>query len=346
MAHMDRAQTFSARGLRTGLFATIDALQLPRLFLGKAPRILLYHGVTDKVGEGIFNYRSKFVTTEAFRTHITWLKKNFTILPLTEYIARLNSGTLPPYALSLTFDDGYANNYEEAYPILREAGVPATFFITTDFVEKQIPLPVDIIEYAIGMSDKEAIAFEMNGQPRTYMLGSRRERIRSDLLLRNYMKKLSDDKAASLIDAIVRECGHDLRENLSTTPYRPMTWDQMREMETHGMTFAAHTRTHPILSRLSRERAQQEILGSKETLARELARPLSIFAYPNGGKNDYTEETIGVLQSAGFTASLTTMSGVVEKNVSPFSLPRFTMDGANDIHRARLIVSGLYSRLS
>jgi len=124
-----------SRDLRSGVFAALDALQLPRLFLSSAPRVLLYHGVTSDTGEGlsaqagIFNYRGKFITPQAFRKHLEWLKRDFDIVPLTEMLEERR-----PRSLALTFDDGYANNYTDAFQVLRELGVPATFFVTTDWI--------------------------------------------------------------------------------------------------------------------------------------------------------------------------------------------------------------------
>ena len=336
----------SKRGMRSAVFALLDAAGFPYLFLGTAPRILLYHGVTDETGDGIFNYRAKFVSTQAFRAHMEWVKKTFKVLPLAELIERSQAGTLPPRALAITFDDGYRNNYSDAYPILRELGLPATFFITTDFIEKPSPLPVDMIEYAIGKTMQPQITLEIGGEQKQFSLENRQARIAADMVLRKHMKTLPAERAQAFIEDIVRACGCDLRQAFDASPYCPMTWDQMREMEMNGMSFAPHTRTHPILSRLPREAAADEITGSKDVLRRELANPLSVFAYPNGGRDDYTQETIEILKAAGLNASLTTESRTLGPSESPYTLPRFTMDGANDMHRARLIISGVYSRLS
>ena len=180
----------------------------------------------------------------------------------------------------------------------------------------------------------------------TFALTSRAARIRADLAIKKYMKTLPADNASAFVENIARVCERDLRADIATTPYRPMTWEEMREMEATGMTFAPHTRTHPILSRLPPEKAREEIAGSQSALSRELTRPLSVFAYPNGGKADYSEETIRLLKEAGFTAAFTTEPRSLGKNDSLYELPRFTMDGANDIHRARLIVSGIYNALA
>src|SRR5579864_4989435 len=95
----------TGRALRSAVFALLDGTGVPKLLIGDAPRIVLYHGVSDERGEGIFNYRSKFVPTAAFREHIAWLKEEFTVLPLAEFLERQKTDSLPPRALAITFDD-------------------------------------------------------------------------------------------------------------------------------------------------------------------------------------------------------------------------------------------------
>jgi peptidoglycan/xylan/chitin deacetylase (PgdA/CDA1 family) len=112
-------------------------------------------------------------------------------------------------------------------------------------------------------------------------------------------------------------------------------------MSNSGMDFAPHTLTHPILSYLSPVEQHIEIMQSQKTLQDTLpGKALSVFAYPNGGTNDYNTETISILQNAGFTASLTTQPGTVGRHSPAFELPRYTLDGTNDMYRFRLTITG------
>ena len=331
--------------LRSALFATLDALGAPALVGAHGPRILLYHGVTKERGEGVFNYRQKFIDTDAFRAQLVWMKKAFEVLPLAEFLTRQATGTLSAGALAITFDDGYANNYTNAFPALKELGVPATFFITTDFIEG-VPLPVDRIEYAVGVTrcGELTLPWADSGK-RTFVLATREERIAADLAIRTHMKTLESHGA--FLGALEECAGVHLAQVLAQSSYRPMTWEHMQEMEASGMTFAPHTRSHPILSHLPVEYAREEILASREALRANLTHPLlDTFAYPNGGASDYTDETIALLKELGFAAALTTEQRTVRRHNNPHRLPRFTMDGASDIHRARLAASGAYARLA
>ncbi len=331
---------FPSRALRTAVFSLIEATQVWRIVDSTAPRILLYHGVTKERQDGIFNYRGKFIDTDAFAQHVTWLQERYEIVPLANLVATRSGSRSTRAQIAITFDDGYRNNYTNAFPVLRDAGAPATFFITTDFVDRLMPLPVDRIESCIDRASVKTLRIGAT----TYNISSREQKVSTDMELRRRMKRLDRDSANSLLEELESSCASRLQDSLAESPYAPMNWDEIEEMESAGMTFAAHTCTHPILSMLTKEEAREEIRTSQEMLARHV-RPLPIFAYPNGGTSDYNDDTVAELKDAGFTAALTTRPAFVSTTDTPFELPRLTMDGANDISRTRLILSGLYYRL-
>jgi peptidoglycan/xylan/chitin deacetylase (PgdA/CDA1 family) len=88
-------------------------------------------------------YRKELsVSPDIFRQHMQWLKDNgYTAIPLEQLIYALNIGwpPLPDKPVILTFDDGYTDNYENAYPIIKEMGFTATFFILTDVTDRKAP---------------------------------------------------------------------------------------------------------------------------------------------------------------------------------------------------------------
>ncbi|MDB5224836.1 MAG: hypothetical protein JWO43_458 [Candidatus Adlerbacteria bacterium] len=302
--------------LRSGIFKALDILGLPSVLLstkhGKGT-VVLYHGVTSEKGTGIFNYRGKHVHTAAFAKQVAWMHKHYTILPLQELLTHPDLGALPRPPLAITFDDGYRNNYTDAFPILRETHTPATFFITTGFIDGT-PLPVDTIEYAA-------------------------DTVEEVVRLGTHLKTLNAQEMRGFLQQVVTDTGRNLQEILNDSPYAPMTWSEMQEMERAGMTFAPHTVTHPILAHLDAQEQKKEIIDSYNTVKEHLD-PLAIFAYPNGSKKDYTDDTVSILKEAGFAASLTTQPGVMARHSNMFELPRYTLDGTNDLYRFRLTVVG------
>ncbi|MGC9602323.1 MAG: polysaccharide deacetylase family protein [Minisyncoccia bacterium] len=307
-------------------------------------KIVLYHGVTGERAGGIFNYRGKFISPDAFAKQLGHFKRHYTVLPLAELVSKLESGTLPQSALAITFDDGYANNYQAAFPLLRAAGLPATFFITTGFIEGA-PLGVDVIEHAIGTTTHESLTLQLGSVAHTFQLRTRQECIAADVTVRVYFKTLSPSETKNFLCMLIDKTGVDLTPVLPSSPYAPMSWAEMQKMEQGGMTFAPHTVTHSILSHASRAEAREEIARSQKKLAERLARPLGIFAYPNGGKGDYTTETVAILKEQGYTAALTTEPAYIPSPANAFALPRYTLDGTNNIYRFRLVMSGVYNLL-
>lgn len=331
-------------------FSLLDSSGAPKLALALHRHegfIALYHGVApDLSNYGIYNYRKKFILPESFRNHLLWLQPRFEIIPLATLIERLNRREkLSRRYLAITIDDGYENVYHHAFPLLKEFKIPATVFITTDLVEKRSPLWMDRLEYTLGQTEIRRLEITLHGQVHYFNLGSRRERTTTDIYLRHHLKKIPDAERKILLEEIESRSGVTLAPTLETSPYRGLTWDELREMEKNKIEFAPHTVSHPILSRMSPERAEEEILASYGLLKKRLEKPLPIFAYPNGQPDDFSEATVTILQRHGFQAALTTIPGTINQTSKPFALPRFSLDGSDDLRFFRLTIAGVRKKM-
>lgn len=337
--------------IKNFLFSLIDHSGAPELALAlQRPNkgfIVLYHGVAPHVSNyGIYNYRQKFILPENFRAHLSWFKSHFEIVPLSTLIERSLEGVrLPRRHLALTFDDGYENVYRYAFPLLKEYGIPATVFVTTDLVEKRFPLWVDRLEYALGHTKLPKIAIELGGQENSFRLGNLGERIAADVYLRNNFKKIPDSERKTILEKIESGSGTTLASTFETSPYRGLTWDQILAMAENKIEFAPHTTSHPILTRMPLKQAEEEISESYRLLQKRLGNPLPIFAYPNGQAGDFSDETAAILERQGFQAALTTIPGTVNQMSNPFTLPRFSLDGSDDLRFLRLTISGIRKKM-
>lgn len=333
------------------LFTALDILQLPRLALlsrRDQATIVLYHGVIPpRSGEGIFNYRKKFIGPQAFAEQLVWLKRHYVILPLAELVERLaGPGQLPPRALAITFDDGYDNVYTHAFPHLRRLNIPASVFVATDLVQPGKPLWFDRLEYAIGHSRKNSIILPWDGAFREFPLSTLAERCASDQTIRQRIKLLTARAGSKLLEAVENQAGAELAKTFSASPYRGLSWEQIKEMQGSGITIGAHTRSHSILSRLTPAEAEEEITGSYLLLRQRLKDVLDIFAYPNGQPDDFDASTIAILRQNGFRAALSTIPDLAGSARNPYVLPRFTLDNTDDPRLFRLTVTGIRSMLS
>jgi peptidoglycan/xylan/chitin deacetylase (PgdA/CDA1 family) len=252
-----------------------------------------------------------------FAQILTWLKGWFNVLPLDDAVQRLSRGALPERAAAITFDDGYADNVTVALPVLREHGMPATFFVATGFLDGGRMWNDTIIE-AIRRSTLDAIDLSAIGLP-TLSIASHAERraaieqcIRA-LKYRPLAQRVADAEQVAL--AARATPPDDLM----------MTSAQVRELHRNRMQVGAHTVSHPILTRLRPEDARREIAASRERLQNLLDAPVTSFAYPNGkAGDDYSDEHVALVRELGFAYSVSTNPGAASSTSDLMQLPRFT----------------------
>ena len=275
--------------------------------------ILIYHRVLPEP-DGLF---PDVPDLKRFEQELHWISRWFHVLPLDEAAARLEAGSLPPRAAAITFDDGYADNATVALPALQRAGLSATFFIATSFLDGGRMWNDTVIESVRACHtpwlDLGAVGlgrFAMDG------IESRRKAIGQLLPAIKYLAPAQRDAAVAAVQVASGEC---LPDDLM------MRSEQVLAMRRAGMQIGAHTRSHPILARLGDDVAADEISDSKRDLEALLSEPVSLFAYPNGKPGvDYGASHARMVQAAGFTAAVSTAPGAASAHSDRFQLPRFS----------------------
>ncbi len=244
------------------------------------------------------------------------LRRYFAPLSLVEAADRLVQGDLPPRAVAVTFDDGYADNASCALPILNKYHIPATVFVSTGFLNGGRMWNDSVIE-AIRQYDRETLDLR-HFNLGTYATGDMRDKIQAiDSILRAI--KHLDPKVRLEIVRDIEKCGGDLPQDLM------MDDGQVRSLADGGVSVGAHTVNHPILASIPFELAQQEISESRATLESLVQREVVEFAYPNGRPGeDYHQEHRDLVASMGFRAAASTHWGVAAASSDRFQLPRFT----------------------
>jgi peptidoglycan/xylan/chitin deacetylase (PgdA/CDA1 family) len=252
-----------------------------------------------------------------FERRMQWVRTWFNVLPLADAAQRLADGTLPPRALAITFDDGYADNREVAAPILRRLGLTATFFITTGFLDGGCMWNDRVIE-AVRSCDAASLDLSALGLG-SFGLDDAASRRRTATAVLKAIKHLRPPARQAATDAVVHAAGG------RPAPALMMSVDQLRELRTLGMHVGAHTITHPILARSTEAEALREIAAGKAQLEALLGEPVSLFAYPNGVPGaDYLPEHVRMVRDVGFGAAVSTAWGAASAASDRFQLPRFT----------------------
>lgn len=248
---------------------------------------------------------------------IEFLSKNFNILPLGLGVDLLIAGKLPARAVSVTFDDGYANNYNTVLPVLQKYKVPATFFIATGFLDGGIMWNDCIIEvFRRYKSDSMNLGELSLGK---YRITNLAERYKATQKVISLLKYIEPEKRLHMVNELVDFCKVDLPDNLM------MTSEQVAKISESGMTIGGHTINHPILSKIDDDLAWKEITGGKDKLERLINDRIDLFAYPNGKFDvDYNLRHIKMLEKAGFKAAVSTEWGCSKGSTDCYQLPRFT----------------------
>lgn len=246
-----------------------------------------------------------------------WLKSWFNVLPLDESVRRLQVGTLPARAACITFDDGYADNYQVAMPILQRCGLPATFFIATGFLDGGCMWNDTLVEALRAFTGPELDLSSLAlGR---YAIGSPLEKRRAIATLIQQIKYRSVAQRIAITGHIAQLARVQPSHGLM------MTSQEVKAMRRAGMQIGAHTVSHPILAGLSLEQAQQEIRESKYFLEQLLGERIGLFAYPNGKPGeDYMPQSVDLVRSAGFDAAVNTDWGTSGAGDDVFQIRRFT----------------------
>ena len=282
---------------------------------GKSARlsVLIFHRVLP-ISDPLFPGE---VDARRFDQICGWVKSWFNVLPLDSAVARLRDGNLPERAACITFDDGYADNYQVALPILQRHGMTATFFIATGFLDGGRMWNDTIIE-AVRACKLQKLELDSLGLG-SHGVGTIAEKQAAIAALIAQIKYRSVEDRVTTTRAIAAQAQVRPPDNLM------MTSHDVKKMHGAGMQIGAHTVNHPILARLTREEARLEIQGSKKTLERLLGDHVGLFAYPNGKpEEDYTAQSVDVVRELGFDAAVSTRWGSSTLGDDLLQIRRFT----------------------
>jgi peptidoglycan/xylan/chitin deacetylase (PgdA/CDA1 family) len=249
-------------------------------------------------------------------------------ISLEELVQAIEDGRVPPKAVVITFDDGYADNLYEAKPLLEHYEIPATVFIVTDkigsqfwWVElEQILFSPQRLPERLEISFDD-FTFKWNSfNSASENPGNEGFDYRKHLLLTLYKKLLSmsSETRKRVIDHLRNWSGF---EPDKSSPCRTLTSDELIQLVLGGLVdVGAHTVSHPILPGLTCTEQRMEVLQGKETLENILECKVKSFSYPHGLPS---EETIAIVRNSGFICACASYNDVVWQGSDSFHLPRF-----------------------
>jgi peptidoglycan/xylan/chitin deacetylase (PgdA/CDA1 family) len=286
--------------------------------------ILAYHRVVADIAlaerESIYGL---VISAETFERHMQIVRENCDVLTLDEAAEVLRGErTVKHTAAVVTFDDGYRDVYEHAWPVLRRYAMPATVYVPTALIGGTQLLDHDRLFWLVLRAREQGIDLR-------WALG------RAGFSPERAARICDSPSAQRLADALnfqptaMRErVLQTLEEELSGVAGPPprgfnlLTWEMVREMACGGVTFGAHTERHPILTLEPEEAAMREIRRSRETLQTRLGVEVRHFAYPCG---HYHAGVRQLVAEAGFATAVTTERRVNQVGCDPLELGRISL---------------------
>lgn len=265
--------------------------------LGKTSiTILTYHSVTDE-----FNYLELFMALDKFHGQVRYLAGLGSVISMQDAENLIRSGRRPEKDLFvLTFDDGYKDNYLNAYPILKKYEVPGIIYLTTGCLNSSKPPFAYTLVVALHYTKKTVLDLT------AYGLGTFSVKAHSDWenvirMIDRHSKPLVGADRLKFQAAILEQLGFRGDEDIFKN--RMLSWDEVRAM-TDRVAYGGHTLTHPVLAACSPETARTEIEQCKKEIEQVTRQSVRSFAYPYGGKDDLNDGIIGVVQKAGYGSAV------------------------------------------
>ena len=285
--------------------------------------ILGYHSVSENPSDPY----SLCVTPQHFAEQLEVLRKYGHPLSLQELRQGLGHGRVPPGAVTLTFDDGYADTLYAAKPLLERYHIPATVFITTGYMGrefwwdelKRVVLTPETLPESLSLTIQGA-TYEWTGSDTGK---NRLQQAATDLRLRllwslyQELRPLAEEERQRVLAQLCIWASAASPDWLSR---RALSADEILRLVQGGLIeIGAHTVTHSPLAGLSPAMQRSEIVQSKRYLEELLAQPISSFSYPHGSLSDYT---VAVVREAGFACACTSFNDVAWRGSDRFQLSR------------------------
>lgn len=323
--------------IKESIFWLLAQIKLPQLFQKKFEKksltIVTYHAVIDKplpLNDWCFIEKSNFYE------QMLYLKEKFNIINLSKAVELLKSSEIYEPTAVVTFDDGFQNNFDTAFPILLELGVPATIFLNTKFIDTDDAIWFCRINRAFEETKKNMLYW--NGCE--YKLKSQKDKIIASASIQASLKKFSHSRLLNEVRKIILCLGGDPDQGVAkNSPYRMLCSSAIDKMKKSGLIdFGAHTHSHAILAGLPRIDKKLEINNSIMDVEKLTNETCKAFAYPNGGIDDFDDETIKCLESCGIKLALTMIPGPNSTNTNLFQLKRYGIGGNTSISTFKTIV--------
>jgi peptidoglycan/xylan/chitin deacetylase (PgdA/CDA1 family) len=295
-----------------------------KLHLSSNFTILMYHQIIDTNYNKVDSIQPGMVTAKnTFDKQMKFLKKHYKVISLDALVDGIkNKIYFHPRSVVITFDDGWKDNYFLAFPVLKRYGLPATIFLSTDYINTSKVLWFWKVNLTLrrGLLTSENVRAildslkEINPQKKKIILDSFAS---TDKFIGN-LKKTEPEFQEKITDLMIKTSKID-PEEIDGRKWI-LDWTKIKEMSENQISFGSHARSHRILTFLNSTEIREEVVESKKVIEEKVKKPVSSFAYPNG---DYAIPIKDAVKEAGYQCACTTdRPGNQPEEIDLFALRR------------------------
>lgn len=287
--------------------------------------ILMYHRVLPPSKISSWLEPGMYVTPETFEMQLRFLKNHFEILSLKEILTKKgnkNGKISKNPNCAITFDDGWLDTYEYAFPILKKFRVPATIFLTTDYIDSDKWFWTDRFLNLISQLRKKnpesaPVRIKLGQSKNDELIIAPHDSVVTEEAI-DFLKTKKIDTIEQYLENIREKC--QIKVHMSGRAF--LNWNEVKELvSTDLIDIGSHTARHPILTTLTHDEITNELQKSKIVLMDNqcIDKDFFPFCYPNG---NFTDKIASDVKAAGYNCAVTTKKGWNMNKSNPYTLNR------------------------
>lgn len=299
--------------------------------------ILWYHGICDDDFQLLRGYDERHIPKSAFREQVIFLKrKGYIFSTMSELMDMINNRKKIGKLTVLTFDDGFRNVVENAYPIMKELNAKGCFYLVSSLIGGDKLLWTDYIETIVRNTKKGELQFIFKGEKINYTLDNKESYENTMLDIKDKLRSIPDKKRIEHLKQFKNKKIDDIpREFLFAN------WKQIQNLDRRILEIGGHSKTHPDLPTLySNEDLKEEIKESKVDIEKKINYEIIHFNYPAG---EYNKQIIERIKKDGYKSAVTTLHGFNDENTNPYRLKR--IEPTTDFLLFKSSISGSFLNL-
>jgi peptidoglycan/xylan/chitin deacetylase (PgdA/CDA1 family) len=297
-------KAMSKRRLLSHAMQKLSVIRALEMFRAKPGLLIITHHRVGDAHQSRFDHGVFSATTDQLDAQVKYLKRHYPVICGDELEELVTGKTkLTRLHVSLTFDDGYLDNYTNAFDVLRSNNCPGAFFLVPEYVGTNSVPWWDAIAYLVRNTRKKKLSIQLP-VPLQLTLGKNREPA-----IRAFLKhcKRSDN---TNVDAFMAALQVETDCDIPDPGRRFLNWDEAKQMKDGGMMIGSHTYTHRILSHLPPDSQRWELEKSKHTLEEQIGSEVSTLAYPVGAIGTFNEDIEKISLSLGYRMCFSFYGGI------------------------------------